>query len=234
MKHNTNFADSQITMDQTYESLESMSQHRPTLVSPYLATQINKTICSCRCGCGCNCAGHGDDGDYDQLGKSRSATAVESSGSENEDSYSSGEHMDVDNDNYDRTNENILSPRVVSQYGLAWLLEQIGELPAEWQQIALGTPLCDHLEDAVDSLLNEAPKTESRSNAVSEHGVLQRLSPGPGIGALFVSDGTEDIELIYYFDVRPLRLSAEFEHARGRAKEHLLIPDEESFRSSKL
>ncbi|KAF1932255.1 uncharacterized protein M421DRAFT_416976 [Didymella exigua CBS 183.55] len=223
-------------MDQSYESLMSMSEHRPMLVSPYLSTQINETVCSCRCGCGCNCAGHGNDGDYDQRSESQSDTAVGSSASENGEQFSTGQHVHEDDshgDRFDHLDENILSPRAVSQHGLVWLLEQIGEPAVRWQRTALGAPLGRHLEDPVDSLFNEAPKTDSRSNAVFEHGHLQRQSPVPGIDALFVSDGTEDIELVYYFDVRPLRLSAEFEHARGGANEHLLIPDENSLLTSK-
>ena len=89
----------------------------------------------------------------------------------------------------------------------------------------------DENEDGAESMVNEAPMTDSRSNAFSEYGSVRMMSPGPGIGALFDPD-VEDI-LVYHFEVRPLRLSPEFEHARGLVREHLLVPDEESFRTNK-
>lgn len=219
-------------MDSSSESLMFMSQHQHMQVSPYLSTQINRTICSCRCGCGCNCAGHGYSVEHGKLSSGESSTIVDSAGSESDERFPFDREMqksDSSGDESDQLDGDIVAPHAVSYHGLVWLQEQVGELPAGWQQTSFGVLHNDDLEDATNSLFNEPPKTDSRSNAISEHGNLQRLSPGPGIGALFVPDGTKDIDLVYYFDVRPLRLSAEFEHARGKAKEHLLIPDEESF-----
>lgn len=208
------------------------------VVSPYLSTQLNETICGCYCGCGCGCVGHGNDDDYDRV-DGESETAVESSDSDDEGGFPSDHqirHDELQGDESTHLEEDILSPRDTSHQGLFWLLgrneePEAGEPLTGWEHVSVRLPLHDDLEDTTNSMFNEAPNTDSRSNAISDHGSLRIMSPGPGIGALFVSDGVwdEEVELVYYFDVRPLRLSAEYEHARGKAVEHLLMPDEVSF-----
>lgn len=221
-------------MDQGYESLMSMSEHRPMVVSPYLSTQINEAICGCHCGCGCSCTGPGEENaDYKRVDDGESETAVESSDPDDEEGFPVSQQTHDNSRNVGSSaymNADILSPRAIMYQGRKWLLRDAGDVPS-------GEPLerwetQDDLEDGAESLFNEAPKTDSRSNAVSELESVRRMSPmspGPGIGALFLPDDIEDIELVYYFDVRPLRLSPEFEHARGRAREHLLLPDDDTF-----
>ena len=221
-------------MDQSYESLMSMSEHRPMIVSPYLSTQLNETICGCRCSCGCSCTGPGDDEDYDQVSDDESETAVESSGSDDDEGFPPSQHADnnvPNDDNSAHMDGDIMSPRAMSrQARLSFMGRaedlQVGEALAGWEQISDSPSLYNSPEEVADSLFTEAPNGETHSNAISGHGSLRMLSPGPGIGALFVSDGIEDVEFVYYFDRRPLRLSAEYEHARGKAVEHSLIPDE--------
>jgi len=222
-------------MDQSYESLLSLSEHHPTEVSPYLSTQINETICSCCCGCGCSCAGPGEDVEkgHGRTTDSESGTAVGSSDSENEDNLPQSQQTSNNNRDIGHSNHRdagYSSPRSVMYQGRLWFLPQTEALHSEdsfedWEAQSEN-------EDGGKSMINEAPMTDSRSNAVSEYGNVRMMSPGPGIGALFGPD-VEDIELVYHFDIRPLRLSPEFEHARGLVREHLLVPDEGSFRTTK-
>jgi hypothetical protein len=208
------------------------------IVSPYLSTQLNETNCGCRCSCGCSCGGPGDDEDYDQMSDDESETAVESSSSDDDEGFPPDQHADnnvPNDDNSAHMDRDIVSPRAMSHQARLLLMGraedlQVGEALAGWEQISVRPSLYNSLEEAADSLFTEAPSDETHSNAISDHGSLRMMSPGPGIGALFVSDGTEDIEFVYYFDRRPLRLSAEYEHARGKAAEHSLIPDEASSR----
>ena len=207
-------------MDQSYESPVSASEFRPTTLSPHMSPQLNETICSCRCGCGCGCAGHGGSDDYDRVSEDESETAVESSDSGEDETFPPGQQR-PDNgfcgDGPGHVNHGIFCPRALSYQGVLWLLGrsegfQVSEPVVGWEQVPDRPPLCDGHEDITESMFNEASSTEAQSNTVSDHGSLRMLSPGPGIGALFISDGTwdDEVELVYYFDVSPLRLSAEY------------------------
>ncbi|KAF3045538.1 hypothetical protein E8E12_009436 [Didymella heteroderae] len=123
----------------------------------------------------------------------------------------------------ERTGEESLPSRARPLSTLMWLLEQMDEQPLGWQQPPV-------LEDDADNLYNEASSPYVSRIATSERPIVQGPpSPGPGIGALFVPEEIEGVDLFYHFDVRPLRLSAEFEHTRGLAKDHLLVPSDEEF-----
>jgi hypothetical protein len=225
-------------MDREYEASMSASELKPKLVSPHMLPQLNETVCGCRCGCGCGCAGHGSGERV-----SGSDTAVETSESDDDEGFSSG--FQTFDDNHDggvasQAYHTVLSPRVLSRQRIVWLMDrtedlQIGEPLAGWEQVLALPPLYDGYDDLPESLVNEAPGTESQSNAVSDHESVQMMSPGPGIGTWLDPEKTwvDDVQLVYYFNVRPLRLSAEYQHARGRAVEHLLVRDEESFLDEK-
>lgn len=217
-------------MDQSYESLMSASEFRPMLVSPRMTPQLNETICGCRCGCGCGCTGPGG-GDDGGVG-SDTDTAVESVTSDI-DEHLHSEHQrpanDLNNDDHEHTSRGVLSPQALQQVGV-WLLGRVERLPFEevltgWEEASIGQPPFEGNGGAAESLFNEAPSTRPCSHPVSTRGSVQMGSPGPGIGTWFVSERLwiEHVERVYI--LTPLRLSAEYQHARGRPAEHLLVPD---------
>lgn len=215
-------------MDHDDEAVMSMSEPRPTVVSPHVPSQLNETIYGCRCGCGCGCAGRGDGHDCDRV--SNCPTAV------NSDSSDDGHDNRLDDDVAGQAIDTILSPHGLSHQRIALLLEraenlQLGTPLVGGEQLSARPQLHDDCEVLSESLFNEAPNTEDYSDAVSDRRSVQMVSPGPGIGAWLIAERTwvQEVELVYFFNARPLRLSAEYQHARGKAVEHLLVPDEVSF-----
>ena len=198
----------------------SASEFRPMTVSPNTPLQPNEAICDCCCGCNCGCAGRSDGDGYDRVRDDESETAVESSESDEDEGFPSGQQT-PDNglcgDGPGYITHGVFCPHAMSYQRVLWLLGrsedlQVNEPVMGWEQIPARPPQCDGHEDITESMFNEASNTETQSNTVSDHESLRMLSPGPGIGALFVSDGTwdDEVELVYYFDVSPLRLSAEY------------------------
>ncbi|KAF9699321.1 hypothetical protein EKO04_002592 [Ascochyta lentis] len=226
-------------MDYNYETSMSASEFRPMTVSPSMSPQLNKTICGCRCGCGCGCAGHGNVDVCARVSDVESETAVESSNSDDDQGFSPGPEAHNNRLNghaTDQSYHSLLSPHALSHRTIVWLLDGAedldhSELLTGWEQVSARLPLHESCENLPESLSNEPCSTGPRSNEASDHRSIQRISPGPGIGGWFIPESTwvEDVQLVYYFDVRPLRLSAEYQHARGKAVAHLVTPDELSF-----
>lgn len=195
------------------------------IVSPRISPQLNKTICSCRCGCGCGCAGQGTGDDSERL--SDSVTAIDSSDSDDDDeegfARSRRTHSDgFDSDGPNHMDRGIQSPRASSHHVIVWLL---GEPLVGGEQVSFHPQLFES-QDTAESLLVETLSAENQSHPVSTRGSVHMVSPGPGIGSWFVPEENwiEDVQRVYIFT--PLRLSAEYQHARGKAVEHLLVPDE--------
>jgi hypothetical protein len=208
-------------MDQSYESIASMGDFRPMLVSPYMSPQLNETICGCRCGCGCGCAGHGNIDESERL--SDSSTAFETSGSED------GETLPPTDRGSGVVGDGVHSPRAVSRPMIIWLFEN-HEDPHS------GDPFVARFLDSDDENVTrshslETPNVMNRSDAVAGHRSVQTMSPGPGIGGWLrltpERNSDERAEPVYI--VTPLRLSAEYQHARGKMVEHMLVPDEACF-----
>lgn len=229
-------------MEESYENLLSASQFRSMTVSPTMSPQLNETICSCHCGCGCGCTGPGTDGTNGQVNDGESDTAVESSASsdDDEDSLLGGEIHDdrLDGRVGDQSNHSVLSPQGLSNRTIVWLVsgaEDTGhdEPLTNWEQVSAHPSTDGKHEDLPESLYNEPCSIEARSNKASDHRSVPRMSPGPGIGTWYVPDLNEgwvaDVQLLYYFNVRPLRLSPEYQHARGNPVAHLVAPDEITF-----
>jgi hypothetical protein len=224
-------------MDHDYKTLVSATELRPVVVSPHKSPQLNETICGCRCGCGCGCAGHGNDDDSERV--SDTETAINSNNSDDDERFPS------DRRTRDRCRDSrvacqpvqpVLSPQSLSHQRIVWLMGRTegarhGESPIDWDQTSARLTLDESQEDLSGSLDNEPCSIEARSNQVSDNGSIQRMSPGPEIGSWLVPERmwVQEVQLVYYFNVRPLRLSAEYQHARGRAVEHLLVRDEVCF-----
>ncbi|KAF1359567.1 hypothetical protein EJ07DRAFT_155996 [Lizonia empirigonia] len=220
-------------MDQSYESLLSASEFRPMLVSPHLSPQLNETICGCRCDCGCGCAGPGSDDDSERL--SDSETAFDLSDSDEGEGFASDQQTHnngPDGNNPSHMSCKILSPRALSHQVIFWLLgraehRQLEEPLEISEQVSFPSPLLEG-HDVAESLLVEAFSAENRNHPASTRESVHMVSPGPGIGAWLVPEEIwiEDDQHVYIF--MPLRLSAEYQHARGKAVEHLLDPDKTS------
>ncbi|KAF2627764.1 hypothetical protein BU25DRAFT_410420 [Macroventuria anomochaeta] len=223
-------------MDQSYESLMSMSEVRPMIVSPHMSPQLNETICGCRCGCGCGCAGHGNGDDNGWMSDSETANDSNHSDDEGDSSPEEQTHYhDLRGRGPGRTSHEILSPRPSPYQEIVLLLGrlenlQIGEPSVGLEEVSIHSPLHDGYEDITEGLLDQDSSLENQSNAVPGRANVQMVSPGPGIGEWLhvIAEKTwlEDVQPVYIFT--PLRLSAEYQHARGKAVEHLLVPDEES------
>ncbi|KZM25525.1 hypothetical protein ST47_g3308 [Ascochyta rabiei] len=229
-------------MDHSYESIVSASDFIPMVVTPNLSPQLNETICGCRCGCGCGCAGHGNGDVCDRVSDGESETAVESSNSDDGQGFSPGpEAHDNPPNGYvnDQSYRSLLSPRALSHRMIVWLMDGAesldhSELLTGWEHITARPLLHDGCEHVPETLGNEPCSAGPRSNEPSVHRSIQRMSPGPGIGGWSIPDSTSvgSVQLVHYFHVRPLRLSAEYEHARGKAVAHLVTPDECSFQDN--
>lgn len=222
-------------MDQSHDSILSLGEYRPMVVSPHMSPQRNETICGCRCGCGCGCAGDGDVDESDRL--SDSVTAIDSSGSEDEEDHPSTRYTPdngVNGSVSGHADLGIVSPRAMSRPVIVWLLErredlQFGEGMLSQEQIPTRPLLFEGGRKKTASPLQESlDGMDFPTNALSGRGNVQMVSPGPGIGAWLpmIPEGSR-IERVYIFT--PLRLSAESQHARGRMVEHMLIPDEAYF-----
>ena len=203
------------------------------IVSPHMSPQLNETICGCRCGCGCGCAGHGNVDKSEQL--SDSETAIDSSDSEDVEGLPPTQHTPDDglpSTDSSHANLEILSPRAVSRQLAVWLLErledlQLGESSVNREQVFARPLLYEGNEDRIGDPLHGASSVETRSNAVSGPRNVPMVSPGPGIGGWLqvVPERTyiEHDQRVYIST--PLRLSAEYQHARGKMVEHMLMPD---------
>lgn len=212
-------------MDQSYDSIVSMGEFRPMVVSPYMSPQLNETICGCRCGCGCGCAGDGNVDESERL--SDSETAIDMSDSED------GETRPSTNHDSTHADDGVLSPRVVSRPMIIWLFDshediQLG-LPFE------GSPRYNDQEGFTRAQALDTPGARSRSDAVASPGIVQTMSPGPGIGGWLrgTPERTRDEPDYRVYILTPLRLSAEYQHARGKMVEHMLIPDGAYFQVDK-
>jgi hypothetical protein len=208
-------------MDQSHESIVSMGDFRPMMVSPYMSPQLNETICGCRCGCGCGCAGDGNVDESERL--SDSSTAFETSGSED------GETPPPTDRGPGVVGGGVLSPRAVSRPLIFWLIENHEEPHS-------GDPFVARFLDSDDENVTRSHSLETsnvmnRSDAPAGHRGVQTMSPGPGIGGWLrlTPKRNSDKHAGPVYISTPLRLSAEYQHARGRMVEHMLVPDEAYF-----
>lgn len=199
----------------------SMGDFRPMLVSPYMSPQLNEAICGCRCGCGCGCAGHGNIDKSERL--SDSSTAFETSGSED------GETPPPTDRGPGVVGDGVHSPRAVSRPMIIWLFENQEDTHS-------GDPFMARFLDSDDENVTmshslETSNVMNRGDAAAGHRSVQTMSPGPGIGGWLrltpERNSDERDEPVYI--VTPLRLSAEYQHARGKMVEHMLVPDEVCF-----
>ncbi|KAH6638364.1 hypothetical protein C7974DRAFT_374910 [Boeremia exigua] len=220
-------------MDQSYDSIVSMGEYRPMVVSPNMSPQRNETICGCHCGCGCGCAGDGDESER----LSDSVTAIGSSESEDGEDPAPAQYTPdhgVDSENPSRPNPGVLSPRAMSHQVIVWLLErpeilQFSETLLGRDRISASSLLYNGDEGRTVSPLDEPYSVETLSSVGTGRGNVQIISPGPGIGGWLhvVPERTRVEHSQRVYILTPLRLSAEYQHARGKVVEHMLIPDEE-------
>jgi hypothetical protein len=208
-------------MDQSHESIVSMGDFRPMMVSPYMSPQLNETICGCRCGCGCGCAGDGNIDESERL--SDSSTAFETSSSED------GEILPLTDRGPGDVCDGVLSPRAVSRPLIVWLFENREDPRSGDSFVARFLDVDD--ENVTRSHSLENSNLMNQSDTAAGHGHVQAMSPGPGIGGWLrltpERNSDEHAERVYIFT--PLRLSAEYQHARGKMVEHMLVPDEACF-----
>lgn len=208
-------------MDESYESIVSMGDFRPMVLSPFTSQQLNETICGCRCGCGCGCAGDGD-GNIDESERlSDSSTVFETSDSED------SETLPPTDRGPGVVGDGVHSPRAVSHQMILWLLEN-REDPRSGE-LFVAQLLGSDDENVTRSHSLETSTVLNRGDAAAAgHRSVQTMSPGPGIGGWLrltpERTSNEHAERVYIFT--PLRLSAEYQHARGKMVEHMLIPDE--------
>ncbi|KAJ8115470.1 hypothetical protein OPT61_g2881 [Boeremia exigua] len=204
-------------MDQSHDSIVSMSEFRPMVVSPYMSPQLNETICGCRCGCGCGCAGDGDVDASERL--SDSETAIESNESEDSEDLASVQCTSddgVDGNDPGQTNPGVVAPRAMTRHFIVWLLGTSEDTRLNDALLGLEyTPthpgLYDGNEGTTASPFSEACGEEDRINTVPSRGNLQTMSPGPGIGGWLhvVPERTRVERAQGIYILTPLRLSAE-------------------------
>lgn len=192
-------------------------------ISPHMSPQLNETVCSCHCGCGCGCAGHGIVNDGDRM--SDTDTAVDLDDSDSEDSPIGQQTHDGDfDDHHLNVAENgVHSPRALSHQEIVWFLAtvlhrlenfQLVESLESWEEMNVRPPLHDDYEGTGEGLQGGYFSPEDCSNAISGRGSVRVVSPGPGIGG-WVQVIPENTQRVYIFN--PLRLSVEYQHARGTA-----------------
>lgn len=223
-------------MDESHESLMSLSQVRPMIVSPDLPPQLNQCVCGCRSGCGCGCPGDGVNKDDDRV--SIAETAVNPVDFDDEDEDFAPDEQTQDNvvSGHDTgvLDAEVHAPRALMHPRGVWLWTVLGRFddvqPGEprlgWPEMTFPQNLYDDFEDAT-GLYDQFLDLEDQSNAVSDRASGHMGSPGPIMEEwvqlapqLVHNDSTHHVHIF-----APLRLSAEFQHARGKVVEHLVVPD---------
>jgi hypothetical protein len=219
-------------MDESHESLMSLSQVRPMIVSPDLPPQLNQCVCGCRSGCGCGCPGDGNDKEYDCV--SIAETAVEFVDFD-EEHFTHDEHTPdevVSSRDTGLWEAGIHAPRASMHPDLVWRLTVLGRFDDSpsgepfvgWQEMTLPATFFDGFEDANERLYDQVLDIETQGNAVSERASVHMSSPGP-VMEEWVQLTPEMVHNDPVYIFTPLRLSAESKHARGKMAEHLLVPD---------
>lgn len=233
--HNADQSQNHIAMEESYESLMSLSQVRPMIISPDLPPQLNQCVCGCRSGCGCGCPEDGDDKDDDRM--SLADTAVDSIYSD-DDGFTHDEQAQdhgISGHGAGLLDTGIHAPRASMPPRPVWLLTVLGRTndsqPGEpllgWQEVTLPPILYDGFEDATEGLYDQFLDIDSQGNAVSDRVSLHMVSPEPVIDEwVRLTPERAHTGSMHPIDIiTPLRLSAEFQHARGKMVEHLLVPD---------
>lgn len=212
-------------MDGSYDSIASMGEFRPMIVSPHKSPELKETDSGCRCECGCGCAGNSIINESRPL--SDSETAIDTSGSEDDES-----RLGTSND-ASHTDLRILSPHAVSQQAIVWLPDrseelQLSESVADMRQIFKYPLLHDNDEVVVRGSPFGSSSAQKRNESDVSPRDLQTMSPGPGIGGWLQAtpERTRVDHGQRVYILTPLRLSAEYQHARGKIVEHMLVPDE--------
>ncbi|KAF3001886.1 hypothetical protein E8E13_005781 [Curvularia kusanoi] len=195
----------------------SIGEFRPMTVSPFVSPQLNEAICGCRCGCGCGCAGDGNDGS-ERL--SDSTTAFGTSDSED------GENRSLTDHGPSHVGDRVISPRAISHQMIIWLFEGYEDFQS--RNLILASLLNGNDEEVTRDQPLGSPSLRNRNDAATGIGNVPTISPGPGIGGWseMIPEGNRDERGQGVYILTPLRLSAEYQHARGKMVEHMLIPDE--------
>lgn len=206
------------------------------IVSPDLPPQLNQCVCGCRSGCGCGCPGDGVNKNNDRM--SIAETVVDPTDSNDEEEEFASDEQTQDNvvSGHDTgvLDAEVHAPRALTHPRGVWLWTvlgrfddvQLGQFRLGWPERTFPRNSYDDLEDAT-GLYDQVLNIENQSNAVSDRGSVHMGSSGPIMEEwvqlapqLVRNDSTPHVHIF-----APLRLSAEFQHARGKVVEHLVVPD---------
>lgn len=157
---------------------------------------------------------------------SDSETAIDTSGSE------AGESRSNTSNDAACTDLRVLSPHAVSKRAISWLSDSSGghllnESLAEPEQVFTHLLPWEGNEAIANSSPFSTPSVHDSNESMASRGGLQMISPGPGIGGWLqvIPERARNEHGQRVYIVTPLRLSAEYQHARGKMVEHMLIPD---------